>query len=174
MSTGFAIADLLLTAGAAVTPDARCGRTPLAIIGPVLPACQETTAVSSRAGREVQALGGALAAGDGEGGAAVDPGLGAGGRGASDPPSRDAALARHEVSGLVEARVREGREHSCERFAHPLAARVPRPARLGSRRALEDAVVGHERHEPIDIVPVPAFLEEVRRLVRGGHILLVV
>src|SRR5215813_12367607 len=173
MSTGFAIADLLLTAGAAVTPDARCGRAPLAIIGPALPACQETTAVSSRAGLEVRALEGDLAAREGEEVAAVDLELGAVGPGASEHPFRDATLTRHEVSGLVEARVREGREHSREGFAHPVAAGVPRPTRLGPRRALEDAIVGHERHEPIDIVPVPAFLEEARQLVRGGHILLV-
>src|SRR5215469_1660225 len=174
MSTGFAITALLLTAGRCRHTARVMGRAPLAIIGPALPACQETTAVSSRAGLEVRALEGDLAAREGEEVAAVDLELGAVGPGASKHPFRDAALTRHEVSGLVEARIREDRKHSREGVAHPLAAGVPRPARVGSRCALEDAIVGHERHEPIDIVPVPAFLEEARQLVRGGHILLVV
>src|SRR5215472_15445407 len=131
------------------------------------------TAASSRARLEVRALQGDLAAREGEEVAAVDLELGAVGPGASEHPLRDAALTRHEVSGLVEARVWEGREHFPEGITHPLAAGVPRPARLGSCRALEDAIVGHERHESIEIVPVPAFLEEARQLVRGGHSLLV-
>src|SRR5215470_3432608 len=169
MSTGFAIAALLLTAGRCRHTGRVMRRAPLAIIGPALPACQETTAVSSRAGLEVRGLEGDLVAREGEEVAAVDLELGAVGSSASEHPFRDTALTRHEVSGLVEARVREGREHSRESFAHPLAAGVPRPARLGSCRALEDAIVGHERHELIDIVPVPAFLEEALQLGDSRH-----
>src|SRR5262249_56527305 len=106
---GAAPADSLATGGAAGRRAARGARTPLAIIGPLLPACQETTAVSSRAGLEVRALEGDLAAREGEEVAAVDLELGAVGPGASEHPFRDAALTRHEVSGLVEARVPAGR-----------------------------------------------------------------
>ena len=111
---------------------------------------------------------------EGEEIAAVDLEPSAVGPSAPEHPFRHAAVARHEVSRLIETRIREGREHSGEGFADPLAAGVPRAARLGARRALEDAVVSHERHESIEIVPVPALVEEMLQLGDGRHGLLVV
>src|SRR6266478_1591554 len=40
-----------------------------------------------------------------------------------------------------------------------------------ARDALEDAIVGHEGHEQVDVVGVPAGLEERSQILRGHHAL---
>src|SRR6185295_14998572 len=76
---------------------------------------------SGRTGLEIRALTGDLVAREGEEVAAVDldrlPLAG----GAGEAPFRDPAVARDEVAGLGESRVREHLEHPRERLAHPLA-----------------------------------------------------
>src|SRR5262249_56194193 len=111
---------------------------------------------------------GELAAEKGEEGAAVDLDLGAVAGRAREEPFREAAVAVDEMPRAGKARVGVRREDSSERRAHALAADVARAARVRARGALEDAVVRHERHQAIEVVAVPAGLEE-RVQVFGGH-----
>src|SRR5262249_32615723 len=59
-----------------------------------------------------------------------------------------------------------GREYAAKRRAHALASGVPCAARLGPGAGLEDAVVGHEAHQRVDVVSVPAIEEGVELFTR--------
>src|SRR2546429_334837 len=109
---------------------------------------------------EVRALDGDLAALDREEAAAVDLDLFAIGRRAREDPLRHAAVARHEVVRVTEFGIREDLEHPGERRTHTLASPVARAADFRARGALEDAVVGHEGHQDVDVVTVPAVAKE--------------
>ena len=58
------------------------------------------------------------------------------------------------------------REDARERRAHVLAAGVVGAAGLGAARALEDAIVGHERHQRVDVVAIPTVEEPLEILAR--------
>src|SRR5262249_23738153 len=64
--------------------------------------------------------------------------------------------------------------HAGERLPHLLAPRVALAATLRAGRGLEDAVVGHERHDEIDVVPVPAVAERLQILDRHHECVLLV
>jgi hypothetical protein len=73
------------------------------------------------------------------------------------------------VARLAEPGVREHLEHPGEGLAHALAPGVARAPGVRARGALEDAVVGHEGHQEIDVVTVPAVGEERFQVVGGHH-----
>src|SRR5205823_5922762 len=83
-----------------------------------------------------------------------------------------AAVARDEMACVSERCVRKDLEHSGERLAHTLAPRVPRAADFWAGGALEDAVVGHEGHQDVDIVTVPAAAKERFQVLDRHHGLL--
>ncbi len=127
-----------------------------------------------RAGRlrsavlEVRALDRDLAVPEREEIAAVDLDLLAIGRRAREGPLRDAAIARHEMPGMIERDVRDGGEDPREGLAHALAALVACTAHVRARGTLEDAIVSHEGHQGIDVVTVSAVLKE-RFQIRDRH-----
>src|SRR6185295_513329 len=124
---------------------------------------------SGGAGLEIRALARDLVAREGEEIAAVDlDRLPLRGR-AGEAPLREPAGARDEVPRLREPRVREHLEHPCERPAHVLAPGVARATRLGARGGFVDTVLRHEGHQQVDVVTVPASLEERVQIVCGHH-----
>src|SRR5438445_429465 len=87
-------------------------------------------------------------------------------------PLRHAAVARHEVMRVTEFGVRKDLEHPGERLTHTLASPVARAADFRARGALEDAVVGHEGHQDVDVVTVPAVAKERFQVLDRHHGLL--
>jgi len=63
------------------------------------------------------------------------------------------------MARLPEIRVGEHLEDFGERLADALAALVARAADVLARRRLEHAIVGHERHDEVDVVPIPTVAE---------------
>src|SRR5262249_36453473 len=123
-----------------------------------------------RPGLEERALHRDLALAEREHIAAVDLDRAAVGTGSGEEPLRQTAVARHEVARGAEVSVGKRGEHARERRAHTLAPDVAPAAGLGPRHALEDALVGHERHQPIDVVSVPAGFEERVQIFRGHRV----
>src|SRR5206468_324639 len=115
---------------------------------------------------EVRVLDGDLAALEREHVAAVDFDLLAVGRRAREDPLREAAVAGHEVARVAEVGIREDLEDLREGLAHALASLVARAAGFLARGRLEDAVVGHEGHDEVDVVPVPGLAERFQILDR--------
>ena len=63
------------------------------------------------------------------------------------------------MAGTPEVRIRKDLEHAGERLAHLLASGVARTADFLARSRLEHAVVGHEGHQRIHVMTVPAVAE---------------
>src|SRR5262249_26696746 len=123
---------------------------------------------------EVRALYGDLVISECEEVAAIDlDSFAVGGRAPQDP-LRDTAVARHEMSHGVEPDVRDRRENPREGLAHARASLIACPAHVRARRALKDAIVRHEGHQDIDVVMVPAFIEEHVQIPDRHHSLLAV
>src|SRR5437660_1644830 len=76
------------------------------------------------------------------------------------------AVAGHEMARVAEVSVREELADRREGLAHALASLVERAAGLLARGRLEDAIVGHERHDEVNVVPVPALAERFQVLDR--------
>src|SRR5690242_2259162 len=131
--------------------------TPRASAGIIVP--RRRASASGDPVLEVRVLLDDLVAGKREDVAAVDLDLLALGRGAAEHPLREATVARDEVARLAEVRVGEHLEHAREGLAHALAAFVARPTHRLAGGRLEDTVVGHERHDVVDVVAVPALTE---------------
>src|SRR5262249_26012167 len=91
--------------------------------------------------------------------AGVDLDLLALGSSAGEPPLPQPTIAGDEMARLAEIRVREHLEDLCEGLAHALAALVARAADFLARGRLEHAVVGHEGHDEVDVVAIPAVAE---------------
>jgi len=83
-----------------------------------------------------------------------------------EEPFRHAAVAGDEVPRGSEVGVRESLEDPGEGLADLLTSREALAAGLRPRRRLEDAVVRHESHEVVDVVPVPAIAKRFQILDR--------
>src|SRR6266851_4864479 len=69
-----------------------------------------------------------------------------------EAPLRQPAVASHHVARRAELHVGESLEHPREGPPHLLAADVTAAAGLRTARALEHALLRHERHEALDVV----------------------
>src|SRR5215467_7017638 len=100
-----------------------------------------------------------LVAPEGEDVAARDLDLLAVGGGSGEEPLGEPTVARDEVSRVAEVHVGEALEHAREALAHSVLPHEALAPRVRPRRELEYAVVRHERHEVVHVVPVPAVAE---------------
>src|SRR5215470_2436602 len=111
-----------------------------------------------------------LVAPEGEDVAARDLDLLAVGGGSGEEPLGEPTVARDEVSRVAEVRVGEALEHAREPLAHSVLPHEALAPWIRPSRELEYAVVRHERHEVVHVVPVPAVAERFEILDRdhGG------
>src|SRR5215471_10762180 len=100
-----------------------------------------------------------LVAPEGEDVAARDLDLHAVGGGSGEEPLGESTVARDEVSRVAEVHVGEALEHARETLAHRVLPHEAFAPRIRARRELKYAVVRHERHEVVHVVPVPAVAE---------------
>src|SRR5215472_2110364 len=100
-----------------------------------------------------------LVAPEGEDVAARDLDLHAVGGGSGEEPLGESTVARDEVSRVAEVHVGEALEHAREALAHRVLPYEALAPRIRARRELKYAVVRHERHEVVHVVPVPAVAE---------------
>src|SRR5262249_15588247 len=119
---------------------------------------------------EVRVLHRDLVAPESEDVAARDLHLLAVGGGAGEEPLREPTVARHEVSRVAEVHVGEARDPASNALAHTILPDEALAPGARPRRELEYAVVGHERHEVVHVVPIPAVAERFQILDRdhGG------
>src|SRR5262250_3218290 len=59
------------------------------------------------------------------------------------------------MPSVPELDIRKHLEHLREPLPHPLRPDVARAAHLRPRRRLEHTIIRHERHQVIDIMPIP-------------------
>src|SRR5437667_5766192 len=75
--------------------------------------------------------------------------------GAGELPFRHAAIAADPMTSFAPSSVWERCPRQRKTAAHGFAAFVARPAFVEPGCRLEDAVVGHERHQGVDVVAIP-------------------
>src|SRR5262249_34262033 len=111
-----------------------------------------------------------LVAPEGEDVTARDLHLLAVGGGGGEEPLREPTGTRHEVPRVAEVDVGDPLDHAREPLAQGVLPDKALAPRIRPRRELEDAVVRHERHEIVHVVPVPAVAERFQILDRdhGG------
>src|SRR2546428_12666777 len=75
--------------------------------------------------------------------------------GAGELPFRHSAIPADPMTSFAPSSVRERCPRQCKSVAHGLAAFVARTAGVGPCCRLEDAIIGHERHQGVDVVAIP-------------------
>src|SRR4029078_12701754 len=77
-------------------------------------------------------------------------------QGAGQPPLRHAIVIRdHEMTAIAPVRVRHRVEHFRERGRDRNTPVEPTATELGSTGGVENAIVGEQAHQPVDVVTVP-------------------
>src|SRR5262249_23107070 len=77
-----------------------------------------------------------------------------------EDPLRYTSIPGDEMTHLAEVGIREAGQHLRERLAHPLPSLVARAAGLSPGSGFEDTVVGHEGHQEIAVMAVPAAVKK--------------
>src|SRR5713101_5507712 len=86
-----------------------------------------------------------------------------------EAPSHRRPIARHDHLLRLECRVRRVMEEAIPKLPHCLVTHDPLPV-WRRQRVLEDAVVGHQRHHGVDVVPAERLVEGVDGFGgAGGH-----
>jgi len=87
---------------------------------------------------------------------------------AGERPFGNPSLADDEMTRIAPVRVGERRKDIGKCGPHGFRPDVSRAGDIRTRRCFKDAIVRHERHEGIDVMPIPGIGEILKRF--NGHL----
>ena len=81
-----------------------------------------------------------------------------------ESPFRDSSLTHDEMPRIAPVRISERCPDVGKRGSHRLAAHISRTRNVGTCRGFEHTILAHERHEGVDVVPIPGIGEVLQDL----------